>query len=77
MYKLFDKRNSFSFLVVPVPYQDSNILFKTFCSQFRATKLTSARTVNDDNTLSINSKILINQMMKQRVKKNTLKIKSR
>lgn len=61
--KLFDKRNSFAFTIIGMPYLNCSIVY--FYSVFGAELLRSAATTHETIVFQINSTILINQMIKR------------
>ena len=69
---LYDKRNTFPFSIVRMPYLESNIPSKMFYSAFGSEILRFARNTSDFNLFKVNTKCLIERMLKQGGKNSIL-----
>ena len=69
---LFDKRDSFPFTIVRMPYKSSNIPSNIFYSSICAEALRIARASNNSNSFSSSIKPLVTRMLKQGAYKEKL-----
>ena len=69
---LFDKRDSFPFTIVRMPYKSSNIPSNIFYSSICAETLRIARASNNSNSFSSSIKPLVTRMLKQGAYKEKL-----
>ena len=69
---LYDKRNTFPFSIVRMPYLESNIPSKMFYSAFGSEILRFARNTSDFNLFKVNTKCLVERMLKQGGKNSIL-----